>query len=130
MLCGYVRSNGQFLTLCTMETTKANFVAMLMDRLHGLEERVDMLQQENIAMKPELTISLQLDKALDNFSDGVGLWPYHFWNEEGCKLWYGGKTLNGTCSRPLDAQDLWMTCMQMQQPSGGNKSCLPISNLP
>ena len=80
MLCSYVRS-GQALTLCTSETTEANFVAMLMDRLHGLEERVDKLQQENSAMKSELTISLQLDKALDNFSDGVGLWPYNLWNE-------------------------------------------------
>ena len=84
-----------------METTEAKFVDMLMDRLHGLEERVDKLQQENADIKLQLTISLHLDEALDNFSDGVGLWPYNFWNEEGCKLWYGS-LLNDTCSRPLD----------------------------
>ena len=61
-----------------MESPRANFVAMFMDRLQTLESRVDVLQQEKNKLALELIAvksALHLKKDLMTFSDGFELVP-------------------------------------------------------
>ena len=75
-----------------MESAQANFISMMVERMHALEEKVDVLQQENARLKQhvgEMENSVHLQDDLMQFSDGWSL-DTQFWNPCHCRLEYGG----------------------------------------
>ena len=102
----YALAAVSFYILCipaNMESAQAQFISMMVERMHALEEKVEALQQENARMTQhmaEVKNSVHLQDDLMQFSDGWSL-DTQFWNPGRCQLEYGGHQYLSYA--PLDA---------------------------